>query len=360
MRRVAVTGLGLVTPLGSGVGHVWKRLVDGESGIRAIQTFDVSDLPCKIAGTVPVGESGNGRFDPDSVVSVKDRRKMDDFIVYTLGAAAEAVEDAGWTPDAEEELERTGVLIGSGIGGLKYIFDGSITMSERGPRRVTPFFIPATLINLASGQVSIRWNAKGPNSATATACTSGAHAVGDSFRLIQNGYADAMICGGAEAAITPMSIAGFAAMKALSKRNDNPKVASRPWDADRDGFVVGEFRQNRFPSLRPPGTAACDFNCIGDRLRQVGEQFDHLILRLEIVLLGQFAAAGSLIHGCALGDADQRIMRLKHRFVGKVDIIGRHQRQTASVSQVNQIRLHTALANSAIGAFRSVPLQLDI
>lgn len=241
MRRVAVTGLGLVTPLGAGVGHVWKRLVNGESGIQAIQAFDVSDLPCKIAGTVPVGESGNGHFDPDAVTDAKDRRKMDDFIVYTLGAAAEAVEDAGWQPEAEEDRERTGVLIGSGIGGLKFIFDGSITMNERGPRRVTPFFIPATLINLASGQVSIRYGFKGPNHSVVTACATGAHAIGDAARMIMLDDADVMVAGGAEAAVCRIGIAGFASARALSTGfNDTPERASRPWDRDRDGFVMGE------------------------------------------------------------------------------------------------------------------------
>ncbi|MDE0057898.1 MAG: beta-ketoacyl-[acyl-carrier-protein] synthase II [Defluviicoccus sp.] len=212
MRRVVITGLGLVTPLGAGVGHVWARLINGESGIGAVQAFDVSDLPCKIAGTVPLGNGDDGRFDPDTVSSAKDRRKMDDFIVYTLGAAAEAVGDSGWTPEREEDRERTGVLIGSGIGGLKVIFDGSLTMDRRGPRRVTPFFIPASLINLASGQVSIRYGFKGPNHSVVTACATGAHAIGDAARMIMLDDADVMVAGG----------------------------ASRPWDRDRDGFVMGE------------------------------------------------------------------------------------------------------------------------
>ena len=241
MRRVVVTGLGLVTPLGAGVGHVWKRLVNGESGIRAVQTFDVSDLPCKIAGTVPVGEGGNGHFDPDTVTDAKDRRKMDDFIVYTLGAAAEAVEDAGWTPEAEEDLERTGVLIGSGIGGLKIIFDGSITMNERGPRRVTPFFIPGHADQPGFGQVSIRYGFKGPNHSVVTACATGAHAIGDAARMIMLDDADVMVAGGAEAAVCRIGIAGFASARALSTGfNETPERASRPWDRDRDGFVMGE------------------------------------------------------------------------------------------------------------------------
>ena len=241
MRRVVVTGLGLVTPLGAGVGHVWGRLVNGESGIKAVQAFDVSDLPCKIAGAVPIGDSGDGHFDPDSVVSAKDRRKMDDFIVYALGAATEAVEDSGWTPEREEDRERTGVLIGSGIGGLKIIFDGSLTMDQRGPRRVTPFFIPASLINLASGQVSIRYGFKGPNHSVVTACATGAHAIGDAARMIMLDDADVMVAGGAEAAVCRIGIAGFASARALSTGfNDTPERASRPWDRDRDGFVMGE------------------------------------------------------------------------------------------------------------------------
>lgn len=241
MRRVVVTGLGLVTPLGAGVGHVWGRLVNGESGIAAIQGFDVSDLPCKIAGTVPIGENGNGHFDPESVTSAKDRRKMDDFIVYALGAASEAVEDSGWTPAEQEDRERTGVLIGSGIGGLKVIFDGSLTMDRRGPRRVTPFFIPASLINLASGQVSIRYGFQGPNHSVVTACATGAHAIGDAARMIMLDDADVMVAGGAEAAVCRIGIAGFASARALSTGfNDTPERASRPWDRDRDGFVMGE------------------------------------------------------------------------------------------------------------------------
>ena len=241
MRRVVVTGLGLVTPLGAGAGHVWGRLVNGESGIKAVQAFDVSDLPCKIAGSVPIGENGDGNFDPESVVNAKDRRKMDDFIVYALGAAAEAVEDSGWTPEREEDRERTGVLIGSGIGGLKIIFDGSLTMDQRGPRRVTPFFIPASLINLASGQVSIRYGFKGPNHSVVTACATGAHAIGDAARMIMLDDAEVMVAGGAEAAVCRIGIAGFASARALSTGfNDTPERASRPWDRDRDGFVMGE------------------------------------------------------------------------------------------------------------------------
>jgi 3-oxoacyl-[acyl-carrier-protein] synthase II len=233
--------MGLVTPLGCGVEHTWRRLINGQSGITAIQSFDVSDLPSKIAGQVPRGDRASGGFDADQVIDTKDRRKMDDFIQFAVGAANEALDDAGWHPTDEEERERTGVMIGSGIGGLKFIEDGVNTINEKGPRRLTPFFLPATLINLAAGQVSIRNHFKGPNHAVVTACSTGAHAIGDAARLIQLDDADVMIAGGTESAICRLGIAGFAAARALSTNfNDTPQRASRPWDRDRDGFVMGE------------------------------------------------------------------------------------------------------------------------
>ena len=231
-RRVVVTGVGLVSPVGVGTESTWASLCGGQSGIGHITHFDAEAFSCRIAGEIR-------DFDPLDFVSPKDRRKMGRFIFFALAASEFAMTMAGLEVTPEFST-RIGVYVGSGIGGFDIIEREHAKLMRAGPRRVTPFFIPATIVNLASGQVSIRWNAKGPNSATATACTSGAHAVGDSFRLIQQGYADAMICGGAEAAITPMSIAGFAAMKALSTRNDDPSRASRPWDIDRDGFVVGE------------------------------------------------------------------------------------------------------------------------
>ncbi len=241
MRRVVVTGVGLVTPLGAGREANWERLIRGESGVRAIQSFDVSDLPAKIAGQVPIGTAEPHYFDIDSVVTSKDRRRMDDFIVYALGAAAEAVKDAGWTPQDEESRERTGVMIGSGIGGLPAIADGAITLKDQGPRRLSPFFIPAALINLASGHVSIRYGFKGPNHSVVTACSTGAHAIGDASRLIMLDDADVMVAGGTEAAVCRLGVAGFAAARALSTGfNDTPEKASRPWDKDRDGFVMGE------------------------------------------------------------------------------------------------------------------------
>src|SRR5216110_3600617 len=241
MRRVVVTGMGLVTPLGIGLDQVWRRLLAGESGIGAIQSFDVSDLPSRIAGQVPRGDKASGLFNADDWVPPKDQRRMDQFIVYAMAAAAQAVEDSGWQPSDEEERERTGVMIGSGIGGLPGITEAALTLQERGPRRISPFFIPAPLINLASGHVSIRYGFKGPNHSVVTACSTGAHAIGDAARLIMLEDADVMVAGGTEAAICRLGLAGFAAARALSTNfNDEPWRGSRPWDKDRDGFVMGE------------------------------------------------------------------------------------------------------------------------
>ncbi len=241
MRRVVVTGMGLVTPLGSGVKPTWERLIAGESGIRGVQSFDVSDLPAKVAAQVPRGETASGMFNADEFVPPKDQRKMDDFIIFAMGAASQAVEDSGWKPTDDYGRERTGVMIGSGIGGLQTIAETAITLKEKGPRRVSPFFIPSSLINLASGHVSIKYGFKGPNHSAVTACSTGAHAIGDATRLIQLDDADVMVAGGAEAAICRLGIAGFAAARALSTAfNDDPPKASRPWDKDRDGFVMGE------------------------------------------------------------------------------------------------------------------------
>ena len=241
MRRVVVTGLGLVTPLGCGVEKTWSRVIAGESGITAIQNFDVSDITSKIAGQVPQGSSADGLFNADDWVDARERRRMDRFIVYALAAAEQAISDAGWKPTEEEALDRTGVLIGSGIGGLEEIYNGTLLLHEKGPRRLSPFFIPAALINLASGHVSIRYGYKGPNHAVVTACSTGAHALGDAARMIQCDDADVMIAGGAEAAVCRIGMAGFAAARALSTNfNDTPERGSRPWDKDRDGFVMGE------------------------------------------------------------------------------------------------------------------------
>ena len=241
MRRVVVTGMGMVTPLGCGVDVNWRRLLNGESGITAIQSFDVSDLPSKIAGLVPRGATGDGLFNPDDWMSSKDQRRMDTFIIYGLAAAIQAVDDSGWQPDDDESLCRTGVLIGSGIGGLSEIEKSALIVNNDKVRRLSPFFIPASLINLVSGQVSIRFGFKGPNHAVVTACSSGAHAIGDAARMIMWDDAEVMVAGGAEAAICRLGMAGFAQAKALSTNfNDTPEKASRPWDRDRDGFVIGE------------------------------------------------------------------------------------------------------------------------
>ncbi|MBV8890327.1 MAG: beta-ketoacyl-ACP synthase II [Alphaproteobacteria bacterium] len=241
MKRVVITGMGLVTPLGIGLERNWERLIAGESGVRAIQSFDVSDLPARIAAQVPRGDRSSGLFNADDWVPPKDQRRMDEFIIFAMAAAAQAVEDAGWKPDGEEECERTGVMIGSGIGGLPGITEGALTLQEKGPRRISPFFIPSNLINLASGNVSIRYGFKGPNHAVVTACSTGAHAIGDAARLIMLDDADVMVCGGAEAAVCRLGLAGFAAARALSTAyNDDPPRASRPWDQGRDGFVMGE------------------------------------------------------------------------------------------------------------------------
>jgi 3-oxoacyl-[acyl-carrier-protein] synthase II len=252
MRRVVVTGIGLVTPLGWGVQASWKGIIAGRSGAGRISSFDVTDYACQVACETPwVNGRGGGApeatpefersFDPDQVMSAKDRRRVDNFILYAIAAADEAVADSGWSPEDEPSRKRTGVILGSGIGGLGTIADTAIELHEKGPRRVSPFFIPSSLVNLASGQVSIRHHFKGPNHAIVTACATGAHAVGDAFRMIRYGDADVMLAGGAEAAICPIGVAGFIACRALSTGfNDQPQKASRPYDKDRDGFVMGD------------------------------------------------------------------------------------------------------------------------
>ena len=241
MRRVVVTGLGMVTPLACGVEETWSRILDGQSGAGPITRFDASNVTTKYACEVPLGDGTNGTFNADDWMAPKERRKVDDFILYGIAGADMAVRDSGWMPEDEESRLRTGVLVGSGIGGLNSIAETAVLIKEKGPRRVSPFFIPGALINLISGQISIKYGFKGPNHAVVTACSTGAHAIGDAARLIMTDDADVMIAGGAEAAISEIGIAGFNACKALStKREDDPKAASRPYDADRDGFVMGE------------------------------------------------------------------------------------------------------------------------
>ncbi|HEY6603481.1 MAG TPA: beta-ketoacyl-ACP synthase II [Xanthobacteraceae bacterium] len=241
MRRVVVTGLGMVTPLACGVEPTWQRLIKGESGARRIETFDVSDLPAKIACQVPRGDGSNGSFNPDQWMEPKEQRKVDDFIVFAMCAARQALDDAGWKPLSHADQIKTGVMIGSGIGGLTGIAETAIVLKEKGPRRVSPFFIPGRLINLASGYVSIAHGLKGPNHAVVTACSTGAHAIGDAARLVALGDAEVMVAGGAESPISRIGMAGFVACRALSTSfNNTPERASRPYDRDRDGFVMGE------------------------------------------------------------------------------------------------------------------------
>ena len=248
MRRVVVTGLGLITPLGATVETSWTNLLAGRSGAGRITAFDATDWACQVACEVPRidGRGGGGpdtpgSFDPEAALSARDRRRVDDFILYAIAAADEAVRDSGWLPEAEEDRERTGVLIGSGIGGLNTIYDTSLELAEKGPRRVSPFFVPSALINLSSGHVSIRYGFKGPNHSVVTACATGAHAIGDATRLIKYGDADVMVAGGSEACVGKLGVAGFIACRALTTGfNDTPHKASRPYDRDRDGFVLGE------------------------------------------------------------------------------------------------------------------------
>jgi 3-oxoacyl-[acyl-carrier-protein] synthase II len=241
MRRVVVTGMGMVTPLGCGVEINWSRLTAGDSGARKIDTFDVSDITCKIAGMIPTGDGSGGTYNPDQWMEPKEQRKVDKFIVYAMCAATQALGHAGWHPKTPDEQNTTGVMIGAGIGGVEGIAETAITLHERGPRRVSPFFIPGRIINLAAGYVSIEHGLKGPNHAVVTACSTGAHAIGDAGRLIALGDADVMVAGGTESPVNRISLAGFAAVRALSTGfNDTPTKASRPYDRDRDGFVMGE------------------------------------------------------------------------------------------------------------------------
>ncbi|KQZ01284.1 3-oxoacyl-ACP synthase [Pseudolabrys sp. Root1462] len=241
MRRVVVTGMGMVTPLGCGVEPTWSRLIKGESGAKKVDTFEVSDLSAKIACVIPRGDGTGGTYNPDQWMEPKEQRKVDQFIVYAMCAAKQALDDAGWHPKTEEEQVSTGVLIGSGIGGIEGVAETAVILHEKGPRRVSPFFIPGRIINLASGFVSIEFGLKGPNHAVVTACSTGAHALGDAARMIALGDADVMVAGGAESPVNRLSLAGFAALRALSTAfNDEPTRASRPYDKARDGFVMGE------------------------------------------------------------------------------------------------------------------------
>lgn len=241
LRRVVVTGMGIVSPLGCGIEPTWANILASKSGAKRIDDFQVDDIACQIAHRIPLGDYADGKFNPDEWMDSKEQRKVDPFIIYAMAAATQAIEDAGVQPKTEEEKHRIGTLIGSGIGGIGGIYETSIILHEKGPRRVSPFFIPGRIINMASGNVSIRFGLKGPNHSVVTACSTGAHAIGDAARLIQWGDADVMVAGGAESPVNRLSIAGFAACRALSTNfNDRPEMASRPYDKDRDGFVMGE------------------------------------------------------------------------------------------------------------------------
>lgn len=241
LRRVVITGAGMVSPLGATLESTWARLLDGQSGAQRVTTFEVDDLPAQIACAIPKGDGTDGTYNPDDWMEPKEQRKVDPFIVYAIAAADQALADANWHPETEEDQNTTGVLIGSGIGGIEGVVEGGLLLKERGPRRLSPFFVPGRLINLASGHVSIKHQLKGPNHSVVTACSTGAHAIGDAARLVALGDADVMVAGGTESPISRISLAGFAACRALSTgRNDEPTKASRPYDVDRDGFVMGE------------------------------------------------------------------------------------------------------------------------
>ncbi|MBM3564943.1 MAG: beta-ketoacyl-ACP synthase II [Alphaproteobacteria bacterium] len=315
MRRVVITGMGVISPLGVGVKTNWDALLAGRSGIGAIQSFDVSDLPAKIAGQVPRGDTASGLFNTDDWISPKDQRRMDDFIIYGLAAAQQAIEDSGWKPESEEARCRTGVLIGSGIGGLPEISRGALTVENGQARRLSPFFIPASLINLVSGHVSIRYGFKGPNHAVVTACSTGAHAIGDAARLIMWDDADVMVAGGAEAAVCRLGVAGFCAVRALAtKYNDTPQKASRPWDKDRDGFVMGD------------GAGVV-----------VLEEYEHAKKRgakiyAEIIGYGLSGDAHHITAPAADGDGAQRCMRMALKRAqmnpGDIDYVNAHGTST--------------------------------
>ena len=241
MRRVVITGLGAVTPLGDGVEHSWSRLLNGDNAAESIENFDVEDMACKIACQVPRGDGTDGTFNPDLYMSPKDQRKIDDFILYGIAAASQALDDADWHPESYDDQCASGVIIGSGVGGINGIGEAALTLRDKGARRVSPFFVPGRLINLLSGQVSIQHGLKGPNHSVVTACSTGAHAIGDAARMIVLGDADVMVAGGGESGVCPLGVAGFVACRALATNyNDNPKAASRPYDKDRSGFVIGD------------------------------------------------------------------------------------------------------------------------
>jgi 3-oxoacyl-[acyl-carrier-protein] synthase II len=334
MRRVVVTGMGMVTPLGCGVEATWRRLVAGDSGARKLDTFDVSDLPSRIACMVPRGDGADGTFNPDRWMEPKEQRKVDDFIVYAMCAARQAIEDAGCAPKTYDEEIAIGVMIGSGIGGISGISDTALVLKEKGPRRVSPFFIPGRLINLASGYVSIAHRLKGPNHAVVTACSTGAHAIGDAARLIALGDAELMVAGGAESPLNRLSMAGFAACRALSTGfNDEPQRASRPYDRDRDGFVMGE------------GAGVV-----------VLEELDHARARgatihAELIGYGLSGDAHHITAPAEDGDGAYRCMRAALKRAGispdEVDYINAHGTSTPLGDEIELNAVHRLVGNAA-------------
>src|SRR5437667_501789 len=334
MRRVVVTGLGMVTPLACGVESTWQRLVSGQSGASRIESFDVSDLPCKIGGQIPRGDGSHGTFNPDQWKEPKEQRKVDDFILYAMCAARQALDDAGWHPATYDDQITTGVTIGAGIGGVEGIADTSITLKERGPRRVSPFFVPGRIVNMAAGYVSIEHGLKGPNHAVATACSTGAHAIGDAGRMIALGDAEVMVAGGAESPVNRISVAGFAAVRALSTGfNDTPQRASRPYDKDRDGFVLGE------------GAGVV-----------VLEEYEHAKrrgARIHAELIG-YGLSGDAYHITAPapdGDGALRCMTAALRRAGispaEVDYINAHGTSTPMGDEIELGAVHRLLGNAA-------------
>lgn len=347
MRRVVVTGIGLLTPLGQGREITWKAILAGKSGAGRITTFDPEGYACQVACEVPRvdgrgggGADVEGSFDPDATLPAKDRRRVDDFILYAIAAADEAVADSGWKPQTTEDFERTGVIIGSGIGGLATIAETAIEMHEKGPRRVSPFFIPSALINLASGQVSIRHGFKGPNHSVVTACATGAHAIGDAARMIRYGDADVMVAGGAEASVCPIGVAGFIACRAMSTNfNDAPDKASRPYDKDRDGFVMGE------------GAGIL-----------ILEEYEHALARGAKIYaeVAGYGMAGDAYHITAPaedGDGGFRAMRAAVRDAGvepaQIDYINAHGTSTPLGDEIELGAVTRLLGDAAKGATMS-------
>jgi 3-oxoacyl-[acyl-carrier-protein] synthase II len=334
MRRVVVTGLGMVSPLGAGVEWTWKQILGSKSGAARIEKFDVSDLPCKIACEVKRGDGSNGTFLAEKWMEPKEQRKVDDFIIFAMGAAGQAIEDAGWHPKSYEDQANTGVLIGSGIGGIEGIAETALVLKERGPRRVSPFFIPGRLINLASGYVSIAHGLKGPNHAVVTACSTGAHAIGDAGRMIALGDADVMLAGGTESPINRLSVAGFCACKALSTSfNDTPEKASRPYDKDRDGFVMGE------------GAAVV-----------VLEEYEHAKARgakiyAELIGYGLSGDAHHITAPAPDGDGAQRCMTMAIRRAGiapaEIDYINAHGTSTPMGDEIELNVVQRIVGNAA-------------